>query len=800
MLICLLCLIRISYAQKAQTSLAGQIIDEVTKKPIGFADVLIYPKNSDTPLAHTSPGEDGRFVVQKLQAGEYDLIIKLIGYDVYTQSGIKVGTNGKPLNIGAVELAPLNIGLAEVEVITQKKQVVYKLDKKVIEASSDILSSGGTAVDILENTPSVRVDAEGQVSFRGSTGFTVYIDGKPSVFGGSQGLEQVPAGQIENIEIITTPSARQDTDGDVGIINIITKKHFQSGLSGMVNLTGSTVFSRGGNFLLNLQDSISRWYLGGNWNDHLRKGDFNQEKTTLVNGITTTSHSDGPRESNNYDYSLKAGWEYTLTKTTLNVDLSGGYGGRSRDGDLDYTERRIDVNGDISEGNYNSRDEYDIHETYLQGTTGFNHVFDRKEHNLSGSFYLKYGGDALEYFQSDLFDGQNRRQQGHRAWEAEYRWTSRANLDYVRPFHKSGKLEAGYQYYSYLEDGDYSMQFWNPDLKEFYWRDDIYNTYYFKRGLHSLYTILGDSYKRLEYQVGVRAEHTHTVLRSSKDWANRNKNRMEFFPSVHLGYNFPNGTQMLASYSRRTTRPQLFYMEPYITYRDYYTAETGNPDIRPEYINSFEVNFKKNIEEHSLSATVFHRNRKDKIERLRVPFEAGVTLDSMANVGHDYSTGLELNGQFQLTKHWNSSVNGSLYSYKVENEFKIGGENEKSTNYEIALNNAFDAGRYTRIQVDGNFVGPSVTTQGRTDSFWYFSLGVRQQLVKRKLTGTLTFRDMFNTARYVSDIETPNLQSLTKIKPHYPLVSLVLSYTFNNYKDKSTPSGTDNDLFEGTHH
>mgnify|MGYP002283630213 CR=1 FL=1 len=148
---------------------------------------------------------------------------------------------------------PFYAVLSYFEVLSHKNQVPYKLDKKVIEASSNLLAGGGSAVDILENTPSIRVDAEGEVSFRGSTGFTVYVDGKPSVFSGTQALEQIPAGHIENIEIITTPSARHDTGGDVGIINIVTKKHAQHGFSGMVNLTGSTVLSRGVDFLVSQQ-------------------------------------------------------------------------------------------------------------------------------------------------------------------------------------------------------------------------------------------------------------------------------------------------------------------------------------------------------------------------------------------------------------------------------------------------------------------------------------------------------------------------------------------------------------------
>ena len=182
----------------------------------------------------------------------------------------------------------------------------------MVEASSNMMGGGGSAVDILENTPSIRVDAEGDVTFRGSSGFLVYIDGKPSVFSGTQALEQVPAGHIENIEIITTPSAKHDTEGDVGIINIITKKHSQRGLSGMVNLSGSTWLSRHVDFLLAQQHQRSRWYIGGQWTDRLRKSDFDQEKMTVVGDQTTTSHSVGPRTGNSYHYTMKGGWSLNL--------------------------------------------------------------------------------------------------------------------------------------------------------------------------------------------------------------------------------------------------------------------------------------------------------------------------------------------------------------------------------------------------------------------------------------------------------------------------------------------------------
>ncbi len=799
LIVALLCF-SLSVSAAPISRIKGKIVDAGTNQPLDFADVLLFKKGDSNPVFHALPDRDGSFGIADVKNGEYSLMIRLVGYDLFTRPDIVLASSSATVDLGTIAMKPLEVGLAEVEVVAQKKQVIYKLDKKVIEASSNMLASGGTAVDILENTPSIRVDAEGEVSFRGSTGFAVYVDGKPSVFSGTQALEQIPSGHIENIEIITTPSARHDTGGDVGIINIITKKHAQHGFSGMVNLTGSTFLSRGVDFLLTQQNKSSRWYFGGGWTDRLRKSDFDQEKTTIVADTATTSHSNGPRESNNFNYSLKAGWMYTLPHTTFNADLEGGYGGRTRNGDLDYTEERVVDKKPFENGDYYSRDDYDLHETYFQGSVGFDHKFNDQGHQLTGSFYLKYGGNAMEYFQSDLFNKNNEREQGHRAWEDEHRWTVRGNLDYMYPYSTSRQIAGGYQHLSYVEDGEYSMQFWSPEKQEFYWRDDIYNTFYFQHGINSIYAIVGDSYKSFDFQAGVRGEHTHRVLRSSIPGKNREYNKFEFFPSVHLGYTFPKDHKLMASYSRRITRPELFFMEPYITYRDYYSAEIGNPDIRSEYINSFELNYKKNIGDHTVSATVFHRSRKDKIERLRVPYQAGVTLDSMANVGHDYSTGLELSGQVQLTRWWNMNLNGSLYHYKVKNQYKQDGTNEKSTNYDIIWNNAFDLGKSTRIQLDGNFVGPSVTTQGRTDAFWYVNLALRQQLMNRKLSATLAFRDVFNSARYVSKITTSDLQSITRIRPNYPLITLTLSYTFNNFKAKTTQRKEDHDLFEGTNH
>ena len=273
----------------------GKVQEKGTGNPIEFADVVLTKKGETDPASFTHTNENGDFQLSGIAKGEYSLMVRLIGYDIYTKGGINITSPESVTDLGIIELQPLEVGIAEVVVQAAKRQVIYKLDKKIIDASNNLMSSGGTAVDILENTPSVRVDVDGEVTFRGSSGFKVYIDGKPSFYSGSQALQQIPSTQIENIEIITTPSARYDTDGEVGMINIITKKNKQAGINGIVNAYGSTALSNGLDFLLSQQHKKLQWHLAGHWNNPIRKSDFEQRKTTVVSDKTTTSLSDGPR-------------------------------------------------------------------------------------------------------------------------------------------------------------------------------------------------------------------------------------------------------------------------------------------------------------------------------------------------------------------------------------------------------------------------------------------------------------------------------------------------------------------------
>ena len=182
----------LSWATSPNARIKGQLIDASTNQVINYADIFLFTMGSEKPLQQTFPDDQGRFSFTKVAPGNYVVMVRLMGYDVFTKNDIILDASS-PVDLGKLMMSPLEVGIAEVEVVAEKRQLVYKLDKKVVEASSNMMGGGGSAVDILENTPSIRVDAEGDVTFRGSSGFLVYIDGKPSVFSGTQALEQVPA-------------------------------------------------------------------------------------------------------------------------------------------------------------------------------------------------------------------------------------------------------------------------------------------------------------------------------------------------------------------------------------------------------------------------------------------------------------------------------------------------------------------------------------------------------------------------------------------------------------------------------
>ena len=769
-------------------------MDAAKGNAIEFADVVVTDNENNTVASTTV--KEGSFTIDRVREGEFVVTVMLVGYQPFVSEPIAFGA-GKSTDLGTISLSMNETGLEEVVVTGERSKIVYKLDRQRISGSSSLAASGGTAVDVLKLTPSVRVDAEGGVSFRGSSGFLVYVDGKQSALEGAQALDQIPAANIEDIEIITTPSARYKTDGDVGIINIITKRHDQQGVSGSVNVSGSTIGAWNTDVLLSYKKGASRWYVGVAGSEKRGKSDFDQTKTTIVDDYVTTSKADGIRESNNASYIGRVGWELGKNGHSLLVELQGGMTKTGRGGEMLYDEHRMKGDVVLNDNLYNSKDGISNEKQLAQIATDYVWKINERGDKFAITGRLRYDWYALEYTESNMFDMSGERYEGTRGYESEHHWDFDGTMSYQLNYREGGKAEVGYQYTSYSEHGDYNIKYWDRAQHDYVWQDDLHAPFFYRRQIHSAYLMLNDKFGPLSVEAGVRADHTIDQMDIEIEGMSRYIKRMELFPSAHLMYEAPGKNFISAGYSYRTNRPGIWQLEPYITYEDYYTKMTGNPDIKPEYIHSAEVGYRKTIaEENTISVTGYYRHRKGVRERVRVAYEPGVTLDSLINAGNDRTWGVEMSAQVKAARWWSMNVNASLFDYKFDADYE-GCTDSKNTGYTASMINNFTLGRTSRLQFDANVVGPTVLTQGREDAYCYFDLAFRQQLFKNKISASIVAHDVFRTARYNNYRISPTLNSTTHVRPRYPNIVLSISYVFNSKHKEHTGAVSKGAIFEG---
>lgn len=690
--------------------------------------------------------------------------------------------------------------LDEAVATAEKSRVVYRLDRQKVSGNANLSASGGTAVDVLKSIPSVQVNADGELSYRGSTGFLVYVDGRQSVLEGTQALQQISAANIEDVEIITTPSARYKTDGDVGIINIITRKQDEAGFSGSVNASGSTIGSWNGDALMNLRKGSNRWYLGLTAAQQKGRSDFLQDRKAVVDEYVTESLSDGERFSCNSSYIARIGYELNLRSHRLLFEAQTGVTEVARGGDLKYDEYRTFADQLINDALYDSKDRYSNEKRLAQLSADYDWKINDRGDNLSFRSRFRYDWYALEYTESNMFDEAGARYEGTRGYEDEAHWDIDVALAYDLHYRKSGKAEFGYQMTSYSEFGDYSIKYWNREVKDFQWQDHLAAPFWYRRQLHSLYAMVTDKFGPVSLEAGVRGEHTNDKMHFEHTYTSRDIKRWNLFPSAHISYEAPGRNIISAGYSYRVARPGIWELEPYITYEDYYTKKIGNPDIRPEYIHSAEIGYRKHFGgENVMSFTGFFRRRSDVRERIRTAYtqEPGVTLDSLVNSGNDRTIGLEASATVKPVHWWRIVANASVYHYRFDSTYE-GGTDASIVSSGFSMMNNFNVGRSTRLQFDANYVGPRIISQGKEKGYVYFDLAIRQPLMKNRLAASLVFHDMFRTAKYYSSRISPTLTSETFVRPKYPHVVLSLTYNFNStgHKEK-TGAVSSGAMFEG---
>ncbi len=781
------------FAQSGNGTIRGEVHDKFEDIPMEYANVVLYSPDDLNQLNGTITDGDGLFVLKNVQPGNYKIAISFIGFKDYKDENILV-TADKTLHLGVIELTPHSYNVEDVVVDAQRSMISYEIDKKVINVSEQITSASGSAVDVLENVPSVTVDIEGNVSLRGSGSFRVLVDGRPSILDPNEILEQIPASSIENIEIVTNPSAKYDPEGTAGFINLVMKKNKRAGLSGLAEFDGGLRNKYGSQGLFDYRENHYRISLGADYRDYISYSDRTDNNITTYEGNTSYRNSFGSSDGNRKHYGVKAEFEYNFTDMDImSVGSRYRYRRSENDARVDFTEW-----SDIDPARifYNSLTDRFRGGGQYEFFVNYEHKFAPKGHYIVVDFQFE-SDDGDEETVNKLFDN-NQIVSGQKNTEYGPGTEIESKLDYTLELNKDSKFEAGYQNEIEIQEEKTGYYEYNTITGNYDYFYQFSNTTDYRNQEHAIYGLYASKLNNFGYQLGFRTELTKRKIELLRTGESFSIDRWDYFPSLHTSYKFTNEDQVMASYTRRIDRPRGYYLEPFETWTDAYNVRTGNPSLLPEYIDSYELGYQTLFGQSVFSIETYYRVNKNKIERIRSVYADNITLHTAANVGTDYSFGTELMYNFDPLKNWNINLMANYYNYRIRGTIDEETFERESNNWSLRFVNILKLRESTQFQLNGIYNSPSVSSQGEREGFYYINLALRHEFIKNYLSATLQIRDVLGTSDYEYISESKDYYSYYHRTREAPVVMLNLKFTFNKQSsDKDNRSDRPNGLGGG---
>ncbi len=783
--------------------LVGKILDAQTNKPVEYSNVVLYRMRDSSMVAGKVTDKNGEFAMRKLPYGKFYLVANFIGYNKKHVNKIVIFPKKKFVKLPDIKLTQSTKELNEVNIIADKQHVEYKIDKKVVNISQDLQSTGGSAVDALENTPSVSTDMEGNVTLRGSSNFTVLIDGKPTILEGSEALEQIPASAINNIEIITNPSAKYDPEGIAGIINIIMKKQNKGGFNGIINLSASTGNRYKSDILLNYRKEKFNIFGGFEYNKRGFTGERSLYRETYDKDNDNTSYilTDGDRERFHGGYKAKGGFDlYLNNKNTISI--SGEYGIRDLKGSALSTNKIYTIPATTSSFYITDNSKEKDRSFY---TVNFNYSlkFNEGGHELLSSIYYSdnSGNENKEdnqYITDDNFIRTTDLASRQLSLEESKNNSIRAKLDYSLPFQSGSKLEIGYQYRYDFGDADFNYKNFNNTTNTWDLDASKNSNLEFTRNIQAFYTTYSGQIVGLKYLLGARGEYTDREIKLVNTNDSYLIDRFDFFPSIHLSKQLSKNHQLQASYSRRIHRPRERYLDPFTNYIDPLNIRVGNPELKPEYIDSYELNYQFRFARSFVSFEAYYRQTNNKINRVRTLQEDNIMLHTFDNIEKDFARGIEFMANIELYKWWKINLTANFFNYQIKGEVLDTDVNQATNTWNTRMSMTFKLPWQTRLQFMGFYAGPSVTAQGDRDEFMFTSVALRKEFFKRRASISLSARDIFGSMKFRFNSSTPDYMVRYEFTRESPIFTINLSYKINNYKKKrGKREGMDNDINGG---
>ncbi len=762
--------------------ITGTITDE-NQEGLPAASVALY-QNKEL-VTGVSTEVDGTFTL-KAPAGTYLLKVSFISFQPYQQE-ITV-QEGQPLKLGIISLQPSAESLEEVTVEAEAKMMEFKQDKRVFNVSKDLANAGANASDILDNIPSVTVGVEGEVNLRGSSNVRILINGKPSGLIGNDpaaALRQLQGNIIERIEVITNPSARYDAEGEAGIINIVLKKQDKAGLNGSFNVQGGYPELYGAGASLNYRKNRLNFFTNLNFNYNKSPGGgFSRQRFFNAD---TSYYFERQRDQlrGGLDATLRFGADYSLTD---NQTLTGSFlYSPSQDQNKVDLEYRDFAQGDELLQTVRRFDDEEETETTLEGTLSWVKQYeDNDDHKWTADLRYTSERDREQSVIREFTVGANDDfLQDVDNLENQSRILVQS--DYVKPFGEDHSFETGTRLTLRTIENDYALS--NVDNNgNLVPVDSFTNAFTFVENVYAAYAIYNGRFsKKFTYQTGLRAEYTDITTELDTGSANQ-RDYLNLFPSAFLTYKFNPLNDIQASYSRRISRPGFWTLAPFFSFSDNRNFYSGNPDVNPEFTDSYELGYVRYFESGSLYSGMYYRHRTGVVERISTVDENNFTRIFPVNLSVQDAYGFEFNLQYDFTEWF--SMNGNLNLFRAITVGDYEGQSFDADNYSSSgrVMSRFKFWE-SDLQLSFNFRGAATTTQGRSLGRYVMDLGWSKDFLNDKATLTLAVRDLFNTRYRRSYTQGENFSSFSQFQWRERQATVTFTYRLNQSKPRGPQGG-----------
>ncbi|HEX4374368.1 MAG TPA: TonB-dependent receptor, partial [Puia sp.] len=682
--------------------LKGKIIDSLSSQPIDYATVTIFVAGNNKPVGGTTTDTKGFFSVDDLAYGNYRAVIDFVGYRSKEKRNIIISSKKPLVNIGNIFLHSSSQTLNGFTVTGQKGLIENKIDKMVYNAEKDITSQGGVATDVLKKIPMISVDVDGNVELQGNANIRFLINGKPSsIFGNNlaDALQSIPASQIKSIEVITSPGAKYDAEGTGGIINIILKDSRIEGINGNINLSAGSRLQNGsmnlnmrkGNFGINTFFSGNA-QLSSTTQNSMNRPSFDSSGKTITDLI-----QNGQSVFTRNGFETGLGFDWNINKRN---NFSGGIGydnfgnnsksfSNQQQSNYDSLNNISNINSIINSQNHFRGQSFDWNLNYKK-------TFATEGQELDILYESSYGKNKTYFNQSQEDEAGDSLFSGSYSNNAGVDRETSFQADYEQPISEKIKIEAGAKMDIRKITSNSDVYSLDATTNLYYYDTSQSNSLTYNRHVYAEYaSITFPLGKIVDIKSGLRYEYTITSADFSKSAFAEIPSYNTWAPSVVISHSFDNNQTIKISYTKRIQRPGYRALNPFVNATDPKNISQGNPSLKPEIGNNFELGYNKSFEKGgSFNVVLFYRRSAQDIQPYIVYFPTykigdstytDVSVNTPENIGVENNYGLNIYGSIPFTSKLNVRTNLSFFDRYIQNGINPG-DNITSFNYRINMN------------------------------------------------------------------------------------------------------------------